>query len=728
MTHDPTRDLALDPSTAPAQLADIATHRPDLRALVAAHPQAYPALLDWLRGLGDPGVVAAIEARGASAPVVPAPRAAEQGAGTAPAGWSPAGAQDPGWATSGVQPGSVRGPEGEPTFGQPTFGQPAFGQPAFAVAGADGGASGVPGGEIPAAPRRRRRGLVVAGVAAGAAVVLGGAAFAVHHFVLDKLDGSESPRAAFDQLVAGLEAKDALAMLGAMSPAEVSSMSNLLDSTLTSSDSAASATSIKAFTDVLDALTLTTEGVTTAETALQDGLTKVEVTAGTLTLDGDPEKIADAFLAVWDETVANNASLTDLLAATGGAMAPDPQAMRSEIVAELEESLPATASFTDMAREGAPFFVVTVEEDGAWYVSPYLSLGEVAYIQSGTTNPRGTMLGEDSGTGAASPAAAGDALVRAALSGDVDAIIAALPLPERRVLSVYLPTDQTFTSTVTASGTFVATSTDGDRARIVPDGLTLTAAEQALQITFDGPCLTLAVTDPSMASEGRVCTDEAPLLSELGLSKLALVAVKEGDGWFVSPTETLVDVLRTSTETIAELRKDGRLTDDAWLTERSTALLEYLSSQPLFADLVSQLGAQSLGGTGLPGLGGDLATEVPGLDGFGTDTSGLGDDGLSGDEGLFGEEGPAEGVDLGSELARAQIALVVRLMAEPDGADAATILEESGYTAPPGVVAELVDLDLANGTYCLVVTDVVGDQGSRAVDAQGTTYDAPSCG
>lgn len=66
-----TAAMAANPSTPPQTLADIAAQRPDLRAAVAGNPSTYQGLLDWLKGLGDPAVDAAIAAR-AAAPVAPA--------------------------------------------------------------------------------------------------------------------------------------------------------------------------------------------------------------------------------------------------------------------------------------------------------------------------------------------------------------------------------------------------------------------------------------------------------------------------------------------------------------------------------------------------------------------------------------------------------------------------------------------------------------------------------
>jgi len=57
---------ASDPQTPGQVLADIAALRPDLRVAVVSNPSTYPGLLEWLGGLGEPAVDAAIAARRAA--------------------------------------------------------------------------------------------------------------------------------------------------------------------------------------------------------------------------------------------------------------------------------------------------------------------------------------------------------------------------------------------------------------------------------------------------------------------------------------------------------------------------------------------------------------------------------------------------------------------------------------------------------------------------------------
>ena len=55
-----------NPMTPAAVIADIAYQYPQMQADVAAHPAAYPGLLDWLDSVGDLGVKAAVSARRAA--------------------------------------------------------------------------------------------------------------------------------------------------------------------------------------------------------------------------------------------------------------------------------------------------------------------------------------------------------------------------------------------------------------------------------------------------------------------------------------------------------------------------------------------------------------------------------------------------------------------------------------------------------------------------------------
>lgn len=62
MTQDPAARAA-DPNTSHSELYELVRSRPDLRPIIAENPSTYPALLDWLGGLGEPAIDDALARR-----------------------------------------------------------------------------------------------------------------------------------------------------------------------------------------------------------------------------------------------------------------------------------------------------------------------------------------------------------------------------------------------------------------------------------------------------------------------------------------------------------------------------------------------------------------------------------------------------------------------------------------------------------------------------------------
>lgn len=113
---------ASDPQTPAQTLADIAAMRPDLRPAVAANPSAYPALLEWLKSLGEPAVDAALASREQATQVLPQqPAPPVAAAPVAPQ--QPAAPQEQAWAAA-PPPGAPApmAPPGVPGYGAPVPG------------------------------------------------------------------------------------------------------------------------------------------------------------------------------------------------------------------------------------------------------------------------------------------------------------------------------------------------------------------------------------------------------------------------------------------------------------------------------------------------------------------------------------------------------------------------------------------------------------------------------
>lgn len=631
---DQIQQQAADPRTPGETLARIAYERPDLRATIAANPAAYPELLTWLGAFNDPQVNAAIAAR-TSAPA----------AGAAPV--QPGGGQ--GWGSNAQQPAAQAWSAPQPQPGAAAWqGQPG----AFAGAGEPGVVSydsGVP-------ERRSRRGLVVGGAVAAGVLVLGGGAWAAKTLIFDKIGGSESPEAAVTKLVESATEKDILSMYGSLSPAEVSHLKAQYDTFVANAEGNDEYQSaLDSYQAILDAVTLDVTGLEVRSESIAEGVSKVYLDAGTFSLDGDTDKIATEVADLFHEF---SSSAFSSMSGSLPLDIPDKEEMKAEVKEELDQSLPAKGDVADL--EGQKAYVVAVEEEGAWYVSPYLTVAEYALESSGGT--RGTLPAASAVKGFDSPAAAASGLVDATLAyvkgGNPQDLAVALPLAERRLAALYLPKhDGTDVAGLTIENGFSERSKDGSVAKVVFDGFKLTYTDQgqSANVTLNPTCVILDVTG---TGKGEVCVDKAPLLKEMGMQDASLIALSEGGSWFLSPVSSLIDASTAMGNAMIKLQKEGKLDDQAWIEEQSAALMTYLQEQPGFA----MLGAVG----GLPGTseypyedGTDLGdwSEGNDLDGWGEDST-LGDlPQGDGTDDMFGELSDEELADLfGENLSEEEIA------------------------------------------------------------------------
>jgi hypothetical protein len=408
--------------------------------------------------------------------------------------------------------------------------------------------------------RRRRTGLWV-GVGLGLVALLG-IAVAGWFLVGAKLAAPASPTAAVDRFVDGLQHKDGLALLGTLSPAEVQPFRQMASEMSHDAGTAtADAGTMAALQDAFDSVTITPHDLKLTEQTLDVGLTKVSITAGTLTFDGHPGAVADAVVAAIGQ---------------GSPLATqDMTAMHDQIAQSL--TLPYTLDFADEDTwDGNPFYLVTVREGRGWYISPLMTLGDYMLVYTGVQ--RGSIPRD---VGVAHPATPEDAAQQLAaaipplVKGDSGPLAAVLPEAERRFVAVYL---QPLIDRSTADGATVdlsLTASDFDvvdrtaeRASVVPTNLAFTLVDNGVSgtISFDGDCLAGTADDGSADFGG--CISDVPLLTELGLDHPALVTVKEDGGWYVSSIGTVAELSRVAGENIARLREEGKLDDPQWLEQQ----------------------------------------------------------------------------------------------------------------------------------------------------------------
>ncbi|OJV82391.1 MAG: hypothetical protein BGO37_05330 [Cellulomonas sp. 73-92] len=477
----------------------------------------------------------------------------------------------------GTPLGGGAAPYGTPPSGGPsTFGTPAgagapFGTPPAAPFGtapvgagyplsASAGPSGSVTWPLEPLPRRRRRGLWI-GVGLGVVALAGGLA-AGWFFVGAKLIAPASPTAAVNRFLDGVQHKDGLALLGSLSPAEVQPFRQMVadvkHDTAATPDPAAS----KAILTAFDSLTVKVDNLQTTEERLDDGLSKVSITGGTLTIDGDPQQIADAVVAA--------------IGTSNPVLGSDPAGVRQQVVDALTGKLPYTVDIAhDWAANGAAPYLVTVHEGRGWYVSPLMTLGE--YLTASEGVQRGAMPRAQDVAHPADPTAAAvqlAAAIPALVKGDSGPLVSVLPLAERRFVAVYLQPALDAGAASSGAPELTLTGSDfdvadqnGERASVVPTNLAYSIVMNGVAGTFsyDGNCVKTAAAD---GSGGGVCLSDIPLMGELGLGHPALTVVHEDGGWYVSLVGTFADWTRTLSDNTARLKAEGKLDDPAWLQQQ----------------------------------------------------------------------------------------------------------------------------------------------------------------
>lgn len=543
---DPRLELG-DPATSAQRLFELAQSNPELGPQIAAHPNAYPGLREWLaQQPAQPTAPLAYTQPTQQLPQqMPQQQPQQPGYGQAPAD---------AWQNGGYAAGYPAYPGAPDTPGYPV-GPGAPGAPVH------------PGGQVPptgGGGSRKALFIVLAAVLVVALLVTGGI---VWWALASKLGGSGSPEAAATKLIDGAASFDPLTLYGSLAPSEISGFTASTERLMEIEISPDQEESLRQTVDRLkNAVSIEVEGIQTETEEIVEGVERVFYIDGTITLDGDEDEVVDALMEFYalsgDLTGSSSRDYRDYLE----------EGLRDEI------DLPYVIDFAELERDlDGPLAVVAVHENGGWYVSPMLSIADAWYRDMEKYDYVGDLgsrivEGEPSG----SPEEAGSALADAVVSGDFEDIAARLPLAERRLLSIYGPPlfeemdIDGWNRDLELDAAEFSAERDGTNARLNLEDLGVTGmlyssyGNDELHLRFSDHCLDVEYYDSywDETEHNSGCLDDLiprKIYRELGLDQMRIIAVKEGGGWFVSPVATIADINAIVSTRMIELSNEGRL-------------------------------------------------------------------------------------------------------------------------------------------------------------------------
>ncbi len=376
-------------------------------------------------------------------------------------------------------------------------------------------------------------------VAVGAVAAAGVGFLVVRATTGDGGGGADDPEAAVVSLAEAFEAEDPVAALAVMNPDEVEALGDLYESAASRAEALGFAPEAKTLAGI-----------------------EVELTSTTYEVDEVGEDLARVTIGGKADIDLTRSSLADRTASVVE------QAGRAEDDEDGYESGRSTVTADDLTLDGdeGPVepFVMVVERDGGWYVSPLYTAAQYVVDTQGLSAPE--LPTPEAGTGAESPEdAVRDLLVAAgtldgAATGDlVDGEGGAAVRTYQGALERWV-TDAAGEDTsaeVETLETEVTEREDGG-SRVVVTALEGTVTwteddeEQVRTVSWDGECL--SVTEPSDMDDEE-SSDPAFCLTEswraVGVDELAVV-VAEDDGWRVDPLATVTDYARAMLPELTE--------------------------------------------------------------------------------------------------------------------------------------------------------------------------------
>lgn len=372
--------------------------------------------------------------------------------------------------------------------------------------------------------------VAIALVAVGALAVAAVGVFAVRALTGGG-GGASSPEAAVEALADALEAEDPIAALDAMDPDEVRALGDVVESAADRAEELGFSPEDRTFGGVDLGLT----GVRYQVAELGDGIARVTVEAGSARAEVDRRDLGGLTRSVVDAVTEEDGNA---------------------LVGRFDA---ADLAIEDQDGDAIEPFVVTVERDGGWYVSPLHTAAQYLVDAMGLADP--DVPAPEPGEGAEDPEAAVRDLLVAAGEVDGDAVgdlVAGSAGPALRAyrgaLEEWVGAQAEDVSAEVDSLETELSDRDGGGRRVVVTELEGTVTwtdpddgeEASNRVSWDGECLTVGDPD-ELASEPEGDSVEASSFcltdgwARVGVEDLAVVVVEEGGTWRVDPLATVAD-------------------------------------------------------------------------------------------------------------------------------------------------------------------------------------------
>ena len=387
---------------------------------------------------------------------------------------------------------------------------------------------------LSAPPKKRNKAAIWVAVGVAAALVLGTVGFLVSKSFTR--GGASSPEAAASQLFQAVGDKNILGVAQLVAPSEFADIAAVQKANGSNTFDNFSPATLRQCADAIEVFESDVDYAVETKT---DDIALITVDSWDLHASVNVEEFLEVADKQYEEQYGESPSLVsnfrELMESGGGTYEP---------VQTIDQ---------DVLEGSGPITLVSVKENGSWYISPLMTAGEALVVGGGSlTSHEFTpdyRADYATGTGAASPTEAVEALGEAVVDGQnsgnwasqADELFGRLSFPERRFAMVYLgdALGDTGTSQEPVEWTpgFVETNLSDGIAALSPGRTSVSYRDGwGDRNTFDFDGWELAVSGPY----DRVSVDFGRLLQDP--TRVGIVTVKESGGWYVSALGTVADI------------------------------------------------------------------------------------------------------------------------------------------------------------------------------------------